>query len=267
MSDILKTNLDVSNLTRRTELYAKAVGISMREAVEYQGGLLVRDLVAGANPKNLSKAQKKADADVRKVFAAGPNQAFPFDQRGGKKGITWLYASKGAVVGAHNADVKPTADLGEMKKDYAAERGGLRGNAFKELGRRGRQKTVLWNRIIVGKERFKRFTVSVRDKFGLQKAAWAYGWDVLKVKGRLPAWIRKHLTSGKAKGMLVNGLATPGKPHLTVISRATGVEHASSLRAVRAAIRKRIGSMQADLKHYLSGAKTKAGFYAARGTP
>lgn len=258
-SFMLTTKLDMTNYRSRVATWSKAVGVSMREGLQIQVGLLVKDLVAGAAPKNLNKAQKRAERDVKRLFAAGPITAFPQEQRGGKRGIFWLASGPEWIYGVEPPDLQPHASLDQMRRIYSESRNQPRGKAWLELGKRGKQKAMRLDRIVVGAAKLQRFIKNQMQRFGLQKAAWGVGWDILQVRGRLPQWIRKHITSGEAKGVMLNNLSAP-KPSVTIISRATGVERASSLRMVRGAIKKRAAAMLKDMKLYLNGTKKRAGF-------
>jgi hypothetical protein len=260
MPDLLTAKIDTSNLVKRTQVWSKAAGLSFRDALEVQAGLLVKDLVAGAAPRSLARAQKRAELDVKHVFNPGPTAAFASAKRGGKKGMTWLYASKEAVVGIKSTDLRQGDSAVSLLKLYRAAQKKPRGATYKKLSTRGKQRVMQLNRIVIGRAKFSRFVETIRARFGMQKASWAVGWVALKVKGVLPAWVWKHVATGEAKGVLVNGLANAEKPYLQIISRATGVERQSSLRAIRAAVKKRHGSMLADMRLYLNGTKKQAGF-------
>ncbi len=258
--DLLKTNVSTAMLSQRIEAWSKAAGVALPRALEYQGGLLVKDLVASAGPRNKNKAEARALRDVKSVFAVGPTEAFTQAKRGGRAGMTWLYSTPKTIVGALNSDIQPNISAIEARRILSESRNQPRGKAWIKLKERGKQTVQQWNRVLIGRSKLEAVAKMVYERFGLQKAAWAVGWDVLKVSGRLPNWIRKHIVSGAAKGVLVNRLANPEKPYLQLISRATGVEHAKSLLAIRAAVKKRYASLLKDMRLYLNGTKKAAGF-------
>lgn len=256
--DLLKTNVSTASLVQRTQAWSKAAGVTFRQGLKIQGGLLIKDLISLASPKSKAKGEAKIESDVRMVFAPLPSEPFGREKRGGKHGMSYLYASPGALMGVKNEDYRPKMEVPAMRGELRRIK--HRGKKWINIGGRGQQVKMRVNRIVVGKGNFRKLIKAVADRVGLQKAAWAVGWRELGVSGSIPPWVSRHLTSGAARGVLVNGLSNPERPYLQIISRASGVEKKSALIKMRGAIKKRMGAMQADMKLYLAGIKKQAGF-------
>lgn len=255
MTSPLTTKIDTSNFTARTRLWAKSSGLSFRDGLRKQAGLLIRDLVNSSAPRNLARAKKLAEREVKQVFRAAPPQVFVGDKRGHGR-MVWLYAHPRALTGVATEDFQTGIGPDEMKEAFYLQKF-KRGIAWRESGTRGKQHVLWLNRIVV--RRMAAFIKKLRDRFGLLKASWAVGWDVLNVAGRLPDWVRKHVRSGEARGVLVNGLANAERPFLNMISTANGVERRASLVAIRLAVRRRQVAMLRDIRYYLDGTKKKSG--------
>ena len=278
-------------LSQRIGIFAKAMDISLSEAIVYQGGLLKAELVNGAPPQNLAKAQKRADRDVKKQFhpmvssKGGAWDLFK-GRQAGRGGMRWLYAGPTYLAGVATQDFQPGLSPEAIQKLVQKTRNEPRKNAWYDQGEvagetqsrnkkgklirrttyhasRGKQHIMMLRRIVVRAGNYRQAVRAIRERFGLQKAAWAVDWDKFKIARALPGWIRKHL--GRAKGITVFGLTNPERPYIQLISRATGVEHERSKANIRRALKKRYAALAIDLRLIVEGVKDKAGFLAHRG--
>lgn len=106
--------VDLSGLEQFNGAFARAVGISTTDAIEYQGGLLMQDLTKAAAPRSLSKSKQRAEKGVNMVFAVTPKSNLSASQRSSKFSrskkakmysasegeMQWIYAAPMALVGA-----------------------------------------------------------------------------------------------------------------------------------------------------------------------
>lgn len=264
MLEVLQTKIAMDNLNQRTQSWAKAVGISLPQALVKQGGALKYELMEGGPPRNLARSKKQAAKDAKKTFFPKPLDTFKGRQAQGD-GMIWLYAGqKGGrfLVGVKPEDFKPNLTDDQMKAEHLKP---FRGAAWHEIGKRQTKDkgnpfhVMRLNRTVVNRGRFKKFIKKLQDNFGKLKASWAVHMMHFKHHRPIPQWIMKHINSGKARGYTVMKLAGP-KPFIQIISRASGVEHKNSIKNVRRAVKKRAGAMLADIRLYLNGIKKKAGF-------
>ncbi len=266
--DLLKTNVSTETLSKRIGIYAKALGISLPEALEYQAGLLKAELVTGAPPRNIAKAQARAERDIRKQFHPAMNSktGAPWSIFAGKKAgtgqVRWLYAGPKFIAGTDSDNIQSGMTSAQIQRRTFEGRNLPRVKAWQSQGKRGNQHVSILHRVVVKPTAFKNAIKLVRERFGRQKAAWAVDWDKFKIAQRLPQWIRRHLPT--AKGITVFRLNNPDRPYIQIISRATGVEQERSIANVRRAVKKRYYALQKDLALILEGVKDRAGFMKAR---
>lgn len=267
MLDVLITQINMANLNSRIQVWAKAAGVSLAEALQKQAGLLKWELMAGAPPRNLARSKKEATKDAKATFFPKPLDDFKGSKAQGK-GIIWLYAANQparVLVGVDSQDYQPQATPEQMKKLHAASRKNFRGAAWHTVGQRGKAnpfKVLKLNRTVVGRGRLRSFIKDLQNNFGKLKAAWVVDHGRFNIARAIPQWVSKHVTSGKARGATLIQLGGP-KPFIKIISRAHGVEHKASVQNVRRTVKKRLGAMLADMRLHLRGVKKKAGFKAA----
>lgn len=267
MLDVLQTKLSIANLNSRIQTWAKAVGVTLPQALLKQGGALKVELMRGAPPRDLSRSKKQATKDVKKSFFPKPTETFKGAKAQGK-GMIWLYAGKNGgrfLAGVHPEDFIPNASDEAMRAIHAESKKQFRGAAWHRLGERGKDnpfKVFRINRTVVNRGRLRAFTRLVQNSFGKLKASWVVDLGLFRNNANVPQWIAKHIQSGEAKGATVMNLNSD-KPFVRIISRANGVEHSRSRENVRRAVKRRAGAMLADIRLHLQGIKKKVGFKAA----
>lgn len=265
MLGALKAELDMANFNSRIATWSKVAGVSLAEGMRKQAALLKWELMESAPPKNLAKSKAKAKKDSKKTFFPNPSDPFSGPKKTGK-GMIWLYAGKKNgkfLVGTDPKDYQLGISETAMDKLQDQQRSGFfRGAAWHQIGLRGKKEpfhVMRLNRTVVGRGKFNQFIKRMQDSFGKLKAAWAVDLPKVGESRTVPKWIAKHIP--KAKGKTIISLDGP-KPFIQIISNARGVEHQRSIDNVRRAVKKRSGSMVADMRLYLAGVKKKSGFKA-----
>lgn len=254
-------NFDITRLRVRLNEFKQFTGKSDDEVVRNQGGLLMRDLVKDAPPKNLAESQRKAEGFAKNVFAPMPNDTFQSTQRG-QGDIAWLYSGPQFILGTARGNYQPNLSTEAMRSVYAKEsRKKTFGKRYERIGKRGQQAVIRLNRMVVRRGNLRQFTAGLRNTFGKLKGAWSEGWDLIGVKASLPNWIRRHHGKGRGSFLLTSGT----KPTLTLINRANGVESEYSRRAISHALRRRAGAIAADIRRQIQGNYRRAGFKNAKG--
>lgn len=252
-------------LTGRIQAWSKAAGLTFPQALKKQAGLLKQDLWKGAPPANRNKATTKAEKDVKARFFPKPLKVFSTQKQRGKNGMVWLYAHPNALPGVKQEDYRPELGLSDVISMLNNENLRRKGAKWQDLGRIAKSKgkeqgkgqhAMYLNRVVIGRGVLGKLVRYVRNRFGLQKAAWAV--EIEKFGGkRPPQWVAKHLA--RARGSNQTQLSGD-KPFIRIISRARGVESKASVNNARRCVRKRMAAIQADMKLYLAGIKKKAGF-------
>lgn len=261
----MTATVDTTKLTATLRRYASELNLSFQKVVRHQAGLLKVDIVAALPPKNLARSKQQAEKDARKVFFPKPVKTFTGSQAEGKQ-MRWLYAANQparVLVGVSRADYQPELSADQMRRVQYETR--LRGKAWEQIGTRGKNnpfKVMRLNRVVVARGRLKQHIKALKDSFGKLKASWAVDWERFNIARTLPGWIRKHVPTAKGRTVDMSKLADT--PFVEIISDATGVSKPQALKAIRAAVKKRVGAMTADLRNQLRGAYKRAGFANAR---
>lgn len=292
MLDILQTKLELASLNSRIRTWAKVVGLSLKDALVKQAGLLKWELMAGAPPKNLRRSKQRGIRDASLLFHPRPRDYFRTKKQRGRNGIIWLYATPQILYGVQDEDYRPEMtltdalqiksgkpfrferqnkwqDLGQVSSTRFVKAGKFKRSSLTAKGRLRKgvsltssetgQKAIKVNRTIITQSTFRKLQKHLSDQFGKLKAAWVVDLSRFKVARAIPEWVMKHVRAGRARGFTVMQLNGP-KPYIQIISRAHGVEHKASINNARRAARKRLGAMLADMRLHLRGVKKQAGF-------
>lgn len=261
----MTAEVDMTKLNAALRRCASELNLSFPKVVRHQAGLFKADVVAALPPKNLARSKKSAERDAKKVFFPKPQQTFTGDQAHGK-GMRWLYAANQparVVVGVSDADYRLDLGPDQMRRvQYESE---LRGKKWEKIGTRGKKKpfnVIRLNRVVVQRGNYRKHIKALKDSFGKLKASWAVDWERFNIARALPNWIRKHLQV--AKGRTVDMSTNRDNPFVELISNAAGVSKPQAIKAIRAAVKKRVGAMTADLRNQLRGAYKRAGFANAQ---
>ncbi len=153
---------------------------------------------AAVGAKTLAKAERRANADIRERFMAGPETAFPIAQRGGGNGMTWLYAGPDFLVGARNENVRLDLTADQMR-GLMKTTPPFTGNSWLRIGKRGKQNVMMMNRLVVKRGERKRLLEIITNRLGLIKAKLSTASHELGYKN-VPAWIARHYSAVKADG-------------------------------------------------------------------
>lgn len=266
----MSARVDTTRLTATLKRYARELDLSLPKVVRHQAGLFKAEVVNTLPPKNLKKSQAKAVKDTKKVFFTGekPLDIF-FGSQAQGAGMRWLYAgNKGGrfLVGVQPDDFQPGMGVKEMQREQnELLRGHFRGAGWHLIGQRGKNnpfKIFRVNRTVVRRGQREQLNRKLMDNFGRLKASFAMDWERFNIAKPLRNWIRKHVPN--ARGRTLDFSKLPDKPFVEMISTAHGVSKPQALKAINAAVKKRVGAMTADLRNQLKGAYKRAGFANAR---
>jgi hypothetical protein len=249
---------DISRLNERMGKYAQALKLEPRAVVKMQAGILSRELAEGAAPRSKQALDRSIEKDVGKIYAPAPKQMIPMAHRQGK-GFVWLMATPVAVVGVEDYDYHLSDTVEDMTRQF--RKAPQLGKRYEDIGRRGVQKIVRLNRIVVKRPIYNKFLTELKKRAGILGGSWVIAWAVLQPKGRKPpAYKFRHVQDGTARGTYIDGLGIPGKATFTLINRATGCERPRQLEMLRGKLRHRLEAMTKDMKNQLRGAYKRAGF-------
>lgn len=256
---MISAEWDSTRLNVMMSRYVTQLGIPEREVIRRQSGLLIKDIVRVMPPRNLSRSRKKTDEALSQVFSPPPPKIWRLgDKKGGGIGSEFqeLYASPELLVST------PTKLLGNSGSPTPGlvttfyNRRGTLGPKYTEgplrHGWAQRQKLIVINRIIITKSAINRVKGNLVDRIGKMKASFCFAWDHLKIAGKPPAWVSKHVTRKDAKGSFADLTNLPN-PEFDIESNASGISGKRPQEIVRGAMRIRAEKMMADLRNQLSG--------------
>jgi len=198
--------------------------------VKDEGRLLAWEISKQLGPQEKSRGEAKVYQDAKRTYAPGPLQAFPQSKRngaGGDSGLSWLYAGPEFLVGAEQENIQPNLTATAMRQAQAANKARIKGKAWLDIGRRGKQAVLKWNRIIVTRGAFDSFVRSKNARVGRMRATFAYAAHMLG-QGRIPGWISRHFQKVATDGRAIydaSKLQNKVAPSLQFGSGAPGIDN------------------------------------------
>lgn len=225
--------------------YITDLGIGAKRVVQWSAGMLQKELVADAPPKNRKTLEKRIRKDVKGVFAAFDNR--PKQAKHGS--YVWLASGPKFIYAVDKPYWKPKESAEGLKTIYEHNTGKM-GKRFSDVGYHGKQAIKLINRFVITKRAFNAFAKAQEKLAGKLKASFAVAWSLgvaAPTSGVIPQFVRRHLDGMKAKGSFISNL-NGENPSITLISRAPGCEHEGMIRVARRALRKRIASMTTHIR-------------------
>lgn len=255
--------IDLTLMNTRMNRYVTELGMKASDVTKQQAGLLLRDIVNHSGPVNLAKSQKQAVEFSKNVFNQVRPAQFAFKRpQQGTGEMRWLAAGPQFLLGTDAANFQPEMSVEQAANIYFEKtKANKFGPSYVRAGRRGKQHVMKLNRIVIRRGTLRSLQKIITEGFGKLKASFAVGWDELGVKGRLPAWVKRHIQKSKSNGrgqVIVNLKST--RPSVTIISRANGCTGEKSLAVIKGAVRYRSAAMLKDLALYAKGIKKHAGF-------
>jgi hypothetical protein len=255
-------SVDVSKFNTGCIVYATELRKTPREVVTEQAGLLMSDLGRNLPPRDPEKTKDSIEKGVNKKFSilgtSTVDNTFVLGG-GGKAGhgdVLWIGSTSQALFGiAKDADMTK-ASPEDLRKLYYS----LTGSAKQRMGQRGKQKIYISQKVTTKEATRAKLIKLIQDRVGLLRASFCVGYSEVGGKQRIPAWVMKHVTSGKAKGSFINGLGIPYKAEFTLVSNAAGVTDEKSTYFLQGALNRRGEAMISRIGYLQKQAKTKAGF-------
>jgi len=150
-------------------------------------------------PRTLAIGEKRISRDIRGTFAPGPVPAFSGRQRGGDKGINWLFAGPTFLIGTKSDDPYPEPGAMTEALRFDLNHGG-RGKKIISLGVRGKQHVRLLNRWVVANERIEQLMRRLALRIGRLRASFALAAKQLGFD-RVPVWISRHFDAVRLQGI------------------------------------------------------------------
>lgn len=217
--------------------------------VKSEARQLAMEISREVGPKRKEQVEKTIKRNAKYVFAPGPEVTFEQSKRKSsvfETGITWLYAGSRFLVGVRDGDLQSQMSLDAMQKSFEEARKANypRGKAWTQLGMRGKQHVLRWNRTITTRERFDALLRATSARIGRLRATFAFAAFKLG-QTRIPAWVSTHFSAVEAEGTAIFRVAGTGNTFAIEFgSRAPGV-------ATNPAITKKINHAIENRKHQL----------------
>lgn len=171
---------------------------SARETVRMQGRLLGQRMVSFTPPKTASQGKKRVAKDIGKLFfglqKASASQAKRETVQG--QDVVKVFATGGRAFGVLDKNYRPGMSMQEMEQfhqQYRDRRGRVQaGSQFddKDMGR-----FTLLGRVAVTMANLRQYIRRKQANVGQARGGWARG--VLSLGGRVPAWVSRHVHSGR----------------------------------------------------------------------
>ena len=256
---------DISNLTAKVSaLQGMIIGQGADEgqlaaSLRSEMGQLGARIGKQIGPRDKSSATAKVTRDVKQHLAFLPMAQNLNQESESYADFTWLYASQFALVGVNDEDLQLQASGEEaMAMLRVGQKTQHRGDAWQELGRRGKQHIMRRNRVIVSKSAFNQVVRSIMGKTGMLKAAFYYAAQKFAPNITVPAWIAAKMPAVEAADKATTREEGSGTPQGFVEMTVRGAGLASNemlTQKISAAVRSTEISLQAKCRKILDGAK------------
>jgi len=254
--------VDATKFNTACTVYSTELRKTPREVVTEQVGLLMADLGKNLPPRDPEKTKDSIAKGVNKKFSilstSTVDNTFVLGG-GGKAGhgdVLWIGASSQGLFGVAKESDMTKASAEDLRKLFYT----LTGGAKQRVGQRGKQRIYVSQKITTKESTRNKLIKIIQDRVGLLRASFCVGFSEVGGKQRIPAWVMKHIASGKAKGSFVNGLGLPGKAEFTIISNASGVSDEKCTYFLQGALNRRGEAMISRIGYLQKQAKSKAGF-------
>jgi hypothetical protein len=231
MPNDLKTEVDLRGLNSfNSQLLGVLIGSGQggdaRRFIATEAGQLAWDISKQLGPRTVADGKRKIENSARQVFFPITVPVFGGVKRGGND-MQWLFASSKMdyLVGAASEDVQANLQGKEMQ-DAFRRANRQRGPRWAELGKRGKQRLMQIQRIIVSPGALKGLITDTSKLVGTLRASFAYTASLLVPSKPIPQWISKHFGSA-ANGRAIyraSDLGNATNPSLTFGSSAKGVQ-------------------------------------------
>jgi hypothetical protein len=255
-------SVDVSKFNVACQVYVSELRKTPREVVTEQAGLLMADLGRNLPPRDPEATKTKIEEGVTKRFAilntSTADNTF-VSGGGGKSGhgdVLWIGSTSNSLFGVAKEADKMDATPEDLRKLYYA----TTSSGKQRAGQRGKQRVYISQRVTTKESTRTKLIKIIQDRVGLLRASFCVGFSEVGAKQRLPAFVAKHIASGKAKGSFINGLGLPGKSEFTIISNADGVGDEKCTYFLQGALNRRGEAMMTRIGYLQKQAKTKGGF-------
>lgn len=226
------------------------------KTVKDQGRLLAWEASTQLGPKKESRGEAKVLADVKQTFAPGPVEVFEFSKRqgaGGDSGLTWLYSGPDFLVGVPQENLQPAMSATTMRSKQRELNEQVKGKAWTQIGKRGKQVVMKWNRIVVKRSAFESLLKMKNKRVGRMRATFAYAAHRLGMD-RIPRWISRHFETVAADGAAIYNdakLNDRTAPSIEFGSSVPGIENFTE--QINNAVDRRFHLLTAKIQNIISG--------------
>lgn len=175
-------------------------GEGARALISETGQLAAR-MGDAAGPSTQAKGNQKVDRVIKEQLGIMPVSNLSTEQKESNTADwSWLYASPQALVGMADEDNFSHQNSEAVLETFLEARKHLRGKAYKELGKRGKQRIMQFNRIGVTRSQFNYVARAMHDRVGQLRAAFYRIAKKYVPAKRVPQWIEKHFATVEANG-------------------------------------------------------------------
>lgn len=254
--------VDVSRFNVACTVYANELRKAPRDVVAEQAGLLMVDCGRNLPPREPEKTKATIEKTVQGRFGllntSTINNTFTVGS-GGKEGhgdVHWVGSTSSLLFGIAKEVDKSDATPEDLRKLYYT----ITKSGKQRTGTRGKQQVFISQKVTTLESTRQKLIKIIQDRVGLLRASFCIGLNAVKTRQKPPAFVMKHVTSGKAKGSFVDGLGIPGAATFTIISNAAGVTSDKAAYFLQGALTRRSNAMMSRIKYLQKEAKEKAGF-------
>jgi hypothetical protein len=255
-------SVDLTKFNTACVVYSNELKKTPREVVTEQAGLLMADLGKNLPPRDPDATKAKIEQGVTRKFAilstSTADNTFVAGG-GGKAGhgdVLWIGSTANSLFGIAKEADKTQATPEDLRKLYYA----TTSSGKQRAGQRGKQRVYISQRVTTKESTRTKLIKIIQDRDGLLRASFCVGFNEVGAKQRLPAFVAKHVASGKVKGSFINGLGLPGKAEFTIISNADGVGDEKCTYFLQGALNRRGEAMMTRISYLQRESKKKAGF-------
>jgi len=254
--------IDTTKFNLGCGVYVTELKKTPREVVMEQAGLLMVDLGRNLPPKDPEKTKATIEKSVLGKFGtiSTSTDANTFTVgSGGKEGhgdVHWIGANATSLFGVAKEKDMTQASAEDLRKLYYT----ITKSGKQRVSQHGRQKVYISQRVTTKESTQKKLIKIIQGRVGLLRASFCVGLGEVNARQNPPAFVMKHVASGKAKGSFINGLGLPGKAEFTLISNAAGCTDEKSTYFLQSALNRRGEAMLTRISYLQREAKKKARF-------
>jgi hypothetical protein len=254
--------VDLTKFNVGCAVYAAELKKTPREVVTEQAGLLMSDLARNLPPRDPDATKQKIETSVNRKFSilatSTADNTF-IAGGGGKEGhgdVHWIGSTANSLFGISREADKTQASPEDLRKLFYS----TTNSGKQRAGQRGKQRVYISQKITTLESTRQKLIKIIQDRIGLLRASFCTGYSDVGGKRRLPAFVMKHIASGKAKGSFINGLGQPDKAEFTIVSSADGVSDEKCTYFLQGALNRRGEAMMSRIHYLQRESKKKAGF-------